>query len=151
MAAFEPWHVWMVLGIVLLIGEMFTPGFFLACLAAGAFAVAFVSFLGAGTIFQIFFFSITALACLFTIRPFFLRYTSEKTKDLRTGAQALVGRKAVVVEAFGGPESHGKVKVGGEIWRAMGNQEEFFSEGDLVMIASVSGVTLVVYSIPTNG
>lgn len=147
MAAFEPWHLWVLLGIALVLGEMFTPAFFLACFGAGAFAVALVSLLGVGLISQLFIFSLTSFVFVFTIRPLLLRFSSEKAKKVRTGVHALTGEKALVLEAFGGAVSHGRVKVRGEVWRARGGDGAFFSEGDLVVIESVSGVTLVVRAV----
>ncbi|MCW7754986.1 NfeD family protein [Desulfobotulus sp. H1] len=150
MALFEPWHVWIVLGIALVAGEMFTLGFFLACFGLGAFAAAFFSFLGMGLVFQIFIFSVMTFFCVFAVRPFLLRFSSGNSRKIQTGVAALVGKTAVVLEAFGGPESHGKVKTGGDVWRARSKDGSFFSEGDLVVIESVSGVTLEVRAVPTT-
>jgi membrane protein implicated in regulation of membrane protease activity len=144
MALFEPWHLWVLLGIALMVGEMFTLGFFLACFGVAALMVALVSLLGTGLVFQVFIFSLISLVCIFTVRPFLLRFSSAKAREIRTGVRALAGETALVEEAFGGPGSHGKIRIRGEIWRAMGKNGEVFSKGDLVVVESVSGVTLVV-------
>lgn len=41
------WHLWVILGILMLTGEIFTAVFFLACFAIGAFAAALLFSLGA--------------------------------------------------------------------------------------------------------
>ncbi|TWI75518.1 membrane protein implicated in regulation of membrane protease activity [Desulfobotulus alkaliphilus] len=144
MVLFEPWHLWVVLGIILVAGEMFTPVFFLACFGVGAFAAALFSLLGTGFVFQVFVFSLISLFCCFAVRPLLLRFSAGKSGKIQTGIHALTGQTAEVLEAFGGPGSHGKVKIGGEVWRARGGEGQLFQVGDLVSIESVSGVTLQV-------
>lgn len=138
------WHIWVILGIVLLTAEIFTAGFFLACFGVGAFAAALSFPLGASLNVQIFVFALVSLACTLTIRPFVLRFLSKKGSDIKTGVHAMQGKSGHVLEAFGGPGKYGYVKIGGEDWRARGVHEEFFSDGELVVVDSVSGVTLFI-------
>ncbi|WP_179953321.1 NfeD family protein [Desulfobotulus mexicanus] len=151
MVLFEPWHLWVVLGIILVAGEMFTPAFFLACFGVGAFSAALLSLMGAGLISQIFIFSAISFFCSFAVRPLLLRFAAGKSKIIKTGVHALTGQTAEVLEAFGGPGSHGKVKIGGEVWRARAGEGQLFQVGDLVSIESVSGVTLQVRPFNKHG
>lgn len=136
------WHIWVILGILLLIGEIFTPAFFLACFAVGAFAAALLFPFGASLNVQIFVFALVSLVCAFAVRPFVLRFLSKKEGEIKTGMRAMEGKTGHVTEAFGGPGKYGYVRIGGEDWRACGLHEEFFSKDELVVVDSVSGVTL---------
>lgn len=144
MVVFELWHFWVLLGIALIIGEMFTLGFFLACFGVGAFVVAIIALLGTGLVFQVLIFSVLSFICIFAIRPFLLRISSKKENLVRTGVDALTGKTGLVLQAFGGSVGHGSVKIGGEIWRAMGMEGEIFSKDDLIVVESIRGTTLVV-------
>jgi membrane protein implicated in regulation of membrane protease activity len=59
----------------------------------------------------------------------------------KTNIDAIIGRKGTVLKNIA-PGADGRIKVGGENWRA--RAEEAFSEGDEVIVTSVSGVTLIV-------
>src|SRR5438046_10055649 len=47
--AVSDWQVWLIAGVLLLVAEMFTPGFWLACLAIGASAAGVLALPPAGS------------------------------------------------------------------------------------------------------
>ena len=65
------WQLWVIVGIVLLILEIFTPGFVVACLGIAFLIVAVPAFFGWDIKWQIVVFCIANLGIFFCIRPFF--------------------------------------------------------------------------------
>ena len=86
------WVLWTVLGIALIITEVFTPGFVLLWFGVGALAAALASTLGAGLALQFFIFIALSAALTALSRTIFVNYfTRRDTGGLRTGADALPG------------------------------------------------------------
>ena len=90
------WHVWVIVGILFFIGEIFTPGFFLACLGIACLGSGIASAFGLAIGSQVLVFSITTLAVFFGIRPFFLKYLHSPGTKVETNVKALVGKTDLV-------------------------------------------------------
>jgi len=136
------WVVWLVVAVALAIGEIFTPGMFFlgpVALAAGAGAVA--AALG-GTLAAVITFLVCTGLSLGYLRPI-ARAHLHVPALARTGAAALVGRKAIVtrrVDAGGG-----RVKIGGEEWSARPFMDGAVIEvGAAVDVVEISGATALV-------
>lgn len=137
------WLVWVVVAVVLGIGEVLTPGlFFLGPVALAAAAAAVASALGAGTVGSVLVFLVGALLSLALLRPIARRHVHMPALS-RTGTDALVGRKAVVtrrVDAVGG-----RVRIGGEEWSARSYLDgEVYAEGSTVDVVRIEGATALV-------
>jgi len=140
----EFYTIWIIIGILFFIVEIFTPGFFLASIGAGAFLSALSAYLGGGLTVQ--FIALAAGTLLFFIgfRPFLLSKLKRKGGDYKTGTDALIGKDAQVVEPIHNLENIGRIKVGGELWKARSDTENQISAGVTVTVQSVDGVTLTV-------
>jgi membrane protein implicated in regulation of membrane protease activity len=137
------WLVWAVVAVALAVGEILTPGlFFLGPVALAAVAAALVSALGAGAAISLLVFIAGAVASLALLRPIAKRHVRMPALA-RTGTDALVGRKAVVlrpVDAAGG-----RVRIGGEEWSARAYLDgESFAEGAQVEVVKIEGATALV-------
>src|SRR5919205_1244095 len=114
------WILWVVLGVVLIIAEVFTPGFVLLWFGIGALAAALTSMLGAGLALQ--FLVFIAFSTLLTAlsRTIFVNYfTRDGEQDgLKSGAAGLPGQIGTVVTSSRGALDEGAVKVFGSIWTA---------------------------------
>jgi membrane protein implicated in regulation of membrane protease activity len=130
--------------VLLTIGEIFTPGlFFLGPVAVAAVAAAIAAAAGAGWVVDLVVFVAGAAASLAFLRPIARRHLHLPTA-MRTGAAALVGGSAVVVERV---DSHGgRVKIGGEIWSARAfDVDQVLEPGTDVHVAEIQGATALVY------
>jgi membrane protein implicated in regulation of membrane protease activity len=77
------------------------------------------------------------------LRPIARRHLRQPA-ELRTGAAALVGAKAVVVERVN--IAGGLVKIGGEVWSARAYDEsQVLEPGTQVQVAVIEGATALVY------
>src|SRR3954469_5034930 len=137
------WLIWLLATLVLLLGEIATPGlFFLGPLALAAGVSAVVAGAGAGAALQITAFIAGSVAAVAVLRPIARRHVRLPTPQ-RTGAQALVGQSAVVlrrVDATGG-----RVKIGGEEWSARAYlEDEVLEVGAPAAVIEIEGATALV-------
>jgi len=131
----QDWLIWFLLAIGLFVGEMFTAGFWLACLAVGAAVAGVVGLIpGLGFVTQGVAFAVSSIVSMAGLRP---------GSELRTGVDALLGKTGIVTERIG-PGSPGRVKVDGEDWRGASSDATAIEPGTNVTIIQVDGTTLMV-------
>lgn len=135
------WEWWAVAALVLLIAEIFVPGFFLVCLGIGCAFSALAAGMGATTTVQLLVFSAFALVAFFTVRPLMVKHFMKT--DMKTGADALIGRKARVTHKFDG-DRMGRVSIDGDDWRAEAQGEQPLHVGDSVEVVRVESNTVIV-------
>lgn len=141
----EDWLLWFLLAIGLFVGEMFTAGFWLACLAVGAAAAGIVGLIpGVGAAVQGIAFAAASIISMAGLRPRLMQYFQlGPGTDLRTGVDALLGKTGTVTERIG-PGLSGRVKVEGEDWRGASSDATVIEPGTQVTIIQVDGTTLMV-------
>ena len=139
------WIVWLIAAGGFAVGEMhFTTGFYLAPFALGAAAAAIVSLAGVGSLISLVCFLIVALLALAFLRPIAARHMKVPPR-LRTGAAALIGKQAVVLERIANGEGMGTVKIDGEVWTARSyNDDEVIERGARVDVVDIKGATALV-------
>lgn len=137
------WLVWVVAAVLLAIGEVLTPGlFFLGPVALAAAAAAIAAAAGAGAAASVVVFLAASLASLAFLRPIARRHLRVPAL-VRTGTDALVGRKAVVTRRVDGVG--GRVRIGGEEWSARSYLDgEVYAEGATVDVIRIEGATALV-------
>jgi membrane protein implicated in regulation of membrane protease activity len=141
------WILWTILGVILIIAEVFTPGFVLLWFGVGALAAAFASFLGGGIPLQflVFIFSSTALTAL--SRTIFVNYFTrrDEPEGLRVGASSMPGQVGTVVTSSQGALDEGAVKVFGSVWTAYPAEgEPPLEAGDRVVVERLQGASIYV-------
>jgi membrane protein implicated in regulation of membrane protease activity len=138
------WVVWAVVAVLLAVGEIFTPGlFFLGPIAVAAVAAMLTAVLGGPVWAQILAFGLGSFAAVGVLRPI-ARAHLKMPFAIRTGAAALEGAKAIVLQRVDG--RGGLVKIGGEEWSARSYMsDEAFDVGDEVEVVQIEGATALVY------
>jgi membrane protein implicated in regulation of membrane protease activity len=138
------WAVWAIVAVLLAIGEIFTPGlFFLGPIALAALAATIVAALGGGLLFQVIVFGVGSFAAVGLLRPIARKHVT-MPRAIRTGAAALEGAKAVVLQPVN--SRGGRVKIGGEEWSARSYMpDEEFDVGTEVEVVQIQGATALVY------
>jgi membrane protein implicated in regulation of membrane protease activity len=91
------WVLWAVAACAFGLGEMLTNGFFLAPFAVGALLAAGVDATGAPEVAAWIAFVAVSLLTLVVIRPIAIAHR-RTAPELRTGAAALIGKQAIVIE-----------------------------------------------------
>ncbi len=145
------WQIWTVAGVLLLVAEMFAPGFWLACVAIGCFAAGLVGLTPVGLTGQVIAFAASTLASLVGIRPFLRRhFRLEPGTGVRTNVDALLGKTGVVTERIDAGARSGRVIVEGENWRGASVDQAVLEPGTRVMVVQVDGTTLMVEREPES-
>ena len=133
--------VWVVLALVMGLGEIFTAGFFLAPFAIGGVLAAAAAWLDLhGAVQWLLFFGGTG-ASMLVLRRFMGRQDSPD--DLPVGAYRYVGMEARVIEDIDRVENTGRVRVLSDEWRAITDTGPV-EEGSLVRVTAVQGTKLLV-------
>src|ERR1700749_1601118 len=103
------WILWTVLGVVLVIAEVFTPGFVLLWFGVGALAAALAAFLGAGLAAQFILFIAVSTVLTALSRTIFVNYFAARGEPdgLKTGAATLPGKVGTVVTSSEGALNEG--------------------------------------------
>jgi membrane protein implicated in regulation of membrane protease activity len=124
---------------------MHTSGFYLLPFAVGATLAALVSLLGVGAGLSAVVFVLASLVVVLALRPVARRHR-QLPPPIRTGAAALVGRPAVVLERIANHEGVGCVRIdGGEVWTARSyDDDEVIEVGDRVEVVQIKGATALV-------
>src|SRR6266403_3881141 len=99
----KDWLVWFLLAIGLFVGEMFTAGFWLACLAVGAAVAGVVGLIpGLGFVTQGVAFAVSSIVSMAGLRPRLMHLLQlGPGSELRTGVDALLGKTGTVTERIG--------------------------------------------------
>jgi membrane protein implicated in regulation of membrane protease activity len=141
----DVWVIWLVAAGILGIGEMHQGGFYLAPFAFGAVLATVVSLLGVGALLSAIVFVGASTIAFGTLRPVARRHR-QLPPSIRTGAAALVGRPAIVLERIANDEGVGCVKIdGGEVWTARSYDEhEEIPAGERVEVVEIRGATALV-------
>jgi membrane protein implicated in regulation of membrane protease activity len=141
----DAWIIWLVAACALGVGEMHQGGFYLAPFAVGAALAAVVGLLGVGAGLGAVVFLLTSGIVFATLRPVARRHR-RLPPAIRTGAAALVGRPAIVLERIANDEGVGCVKIdGGEVWTARSyDQDEVIDAGERVEVVEIRGATALV-------
>jgi membrane protein implicated in regulation of membrane protease activity len=141
----DVWVIWLIAACVLGVGEMHQGGFYLAPFAAGAALAAVVGLLGVGALLSAIVFIAASAIVFATLRPVAQRHR-RLPPAFRTGAAALVGGPAIVLERIANDEGVGCVKIdGGEVWTARSYDEhEVIPAGERVEVVEIRGATALV-------
>ena len=140
------WILWLVLGVGLIIAEVFTLGFVLFWFGIGAVAAALVGFLGGGLFLQFLVFAVVSIALTAMSRTIFAKYLSHRDEDtLKMGVDSLPGQVGTVTISSKGALKEGAVKVYGSTWTAFPvDGETELTEGEKVEVVSVKGSSIYV-------
>jgi membrane protein implicated in regulation of membrane protease activity len=123
---------------------MHQGGFYLAPFAIGAGLAAVVGLLGVGALLSTIVFVAASGIVFATLRPVARRHR-RLPPAIRTGAAAIVGRPAVVIERIANGEGVGCVKIDGEVWTARSyDEDEIIDAGERVEVVEIRGATALV-------
>ena len=138
------YQIWLVVAIVLVILEIATSGFGVICFAIGAIFGAIAAALGAGTNWQIILFAVVSILTFIFLRPIVIRFLEKKSKDVKTNADALIGRKGIVSERIDATQHTGRVAIDGDDWKAVSENGEVIEKGAQVEIVKLDSIIVTV-------
>jgi len=137
--------IWLVLGVVLIVAEVFTLGFVLLWFGIGAIAAAIVGLLGGGLGLQFLTFAVVSVLMTVMSRTLLASYIPHPGSSLKTGTEALPGKVGTVTAASKGALREAAVKVFGSTWTAYPIDDETeLTEGEKVEVVEVRGSSIYV-------
>jgi membrane protein implicated in regulation of membrane protease activity len=142
------WILWVVLGLILIVAEIFTSGFVLLWFGVGALAAGLAGLVGIDSLaIQFLIFIGVSIGLTAASRTIFLNYFSrERTgESLKSGVDALPGKIGTVVSSSRGALNEGAVKLLGSTWTAYpAIGEEPLEAGERVCVERVEGASIYV-------
>jgi len=138
------WHIWMILGIIFIIIEIFDPAFFFLSLGIGAIVTGLLSMIPVvqGSLWlQILFFAITSFIAFLFMRKFGKKILKNSGSD--TNVFALKGKIGHITVAIP-VDGKGYVKVGSEEWVAISEDNSAIPIGSKVIIMDIDGNKLII-------
>jgi membrane protein implicated in regulation of membrane protease activity len=137
------WLLWVIVACAFGVGEMLSGGFFLAPFALGA-VLAAAGDAVAGGVAGVAVFVVASVLTLALVRPVVKAHT-RMPPAIRTGAAALVGKHATVVERIVNHEGVGLVKIDGDVWTARSlYDDDEIEAGTQVEVVDIKGATALV-------
>ena len=138
----EAYHIWIIIGILLIIAEVFSMDFVISCFGIAALTTSVGAYSEISFNWQLVMFSLVSLFVFIAIRPI-IRHKLLQDK-IRTGSDAMIGTEHMVTEDIDRDSGTGYVKVGSEFWRARSHQNEIINKGSRIRIKNVTGSTVIV-------
>lgn len=136
---YTPWF-WLGIAVFCAVIEGISLGLTTIWFALSAVLMIFVSLLHPPFYAQCFLFVVAALLLLIFTRPLALKFLH--TKQVKTNADSLIGKKALVTKSITEWEK-GQVKINGAVWTAAAKGTNI-PEGSNCIIEKIEGVTLIV-------
>lgn len=135
--------VWLIVFVVCIIAEIISMGLTTIWFAGGALVAAVGAAVGAPLWLQIALFAVVSLVLLYFTRPIAVKYFNKDR--VKTNAESLVGKQAIVIGEIDNLQGIGQVTVGGQEWTARTTKEGVtLPVGSVVVIRAISGVKLMV-------
>ena len=141
----DGWVIWLLAGCILGLGELHSGALYLMPFAIGAALAAVVSVLGVGAPLAAIVFVLASVIVFGALRPVARRHR-QLPPAIRTGAAALIGHRAMVLERIANGEGVGCVKIdNGEVWTARSyDDDEVIDAGERVEVVEIRGATALV-------
>ena len=140
----QAYLIWLIAAFALIIFEICSATFGAICFAIGAGFSALAAGLGANLTWQIVIFAVVSLLTFIFLRPFMMKILDRKSKDVKTNADALVGRKGLVSERIDAAQHTGRVAVDGDDWKAVSVDGSIVEKGTEVEIVKLDSIILTV-------
>ena len=138
-----PWEwFWVILSAFLIVGEIFTAGFFILPFSIGAAVAAGIAWFGGGVVWQWAVFLIVSVALLLPLKRFADRVTPES--PIGVASDRVIGKIGVVIEEVQPHGVTGRVRLGSEEWRAAADGEEPIAADTPVEVLRIDGAHVVV-------
>ncbi len=134
---------WLVALVLFILIEIATMGLTTIWFAGGALVAVITSALGLPLVVQIVLFFAVSFVLLYFTRPMAVKYFNKDR--VKTNAESLVGRQAIVISEIDNLQGIGQVTVGGMEWSARTAEAGVrLDVGSVVNIIAINGVKLIV-------
>lgn len=137
----QAWQIWMIIGIICIVIEIFDPAFFFLSLGVAAIITGLISFGVNSTALQIIIFAVLSFLAFLSMRKLGKKILSNPRSD--TNVYALKGKLGLITKEI--PEhGRGQVKIGGEEWSAIAKDNQHIELNSKVNVVDIEGNKLIV-------
>lgn len=141
--------IWLIVFVACIVIEIASMGLTTIWFAGGALIAAVAAMIHAPLWLQIILFLAVSLILLYFTRPIAVKYFNKSR--VKTNAESLVGRQAIVISEINNLQGIGQVTIGGQEWSARNVVEgETLPIGSVVVIRTIRGVKLMVEEVPAG-
>lgn len=135
------WQIWMLIGIVCVVIEIIYPAFFFLSLGIAAILTGLMSLIFQNTVLQICIFVVLSLITFLSMRKLGKKLLANPGSE--TNVFALKGKPGIVTKSIP-VDAKGYIKIGGEEWSAISEDNSHISEGTRVIVTGMDGNKLIV-------
>jgi membrane protein implicated in regulation of membrane protease activity len=133
-------YLWLAIAGITLLAELISPAFLFICFTGGALVAALSTIWFDSIAYQAVVFAVVSVILIPLTRPVARRMSRKGAA--KTNVDALVGRTAYVLEEIDPARNTGRVRIGGEEWRAV--SDATISAESQVVVTGVEGTTVSV-------
>jgi len=135
-------YLWLIIAVLLAVVEGATLSLTTIWFALGALAAWIAQMFNFSWSIQIGVFVLVSGLMLIFTRPLVKKYL--KIGKVKTNAEELIGKEAIVTEEINNINAQGKIKVKGQIWTARSNNNNKIKKDTIVEVLRIEGVKLIV-------
>jgi membrane protein implicated in regulation of membrane protease activity len=140
----DEWIIWLIAAAVFGVAEIVNLSFYLLPFAIGAAVAAAVALVGGAGAPAFAVFAVATTLSFMVVRPIARRHL-HSPPQIRTGAAALVGREATVLQRVDAAGTTGSVRLDGEVWSARAYDESSeIAAGTRVHVVEIRGAIALV-------
>jgi len=142
---FELWWIWVIIGVIFIIGEIFTAGFFLIWFGIAAIIAGVIAFFELSVVWQGVAFVIISAILLAGTRRLANRFTKKQPPGV--GADRFTDKTGVVLEEIDNDKNTGRIRVEEDEWRADSLEGSIIPQSSKVQVVRVEGTHMIVKKI----
>ena len=140
----DAWVFWLIVMVIFAVIEILTVNLVTIWFAGGALAAMIAAFCDTPVPLQILIavgIPGILLAIVLIFKPF---DKFHKRENVPTNSDRMIGQEALVLTTLKNLDGGGTVKVKGQVWSAVSEDDSDINEGEKVMVRGISGVKLIV-------
>jgi membrane protein implicated in regulation of membrane protease activity len=139
---FELWWIWVIIGVLLIIGEIFTAGFFLIWFGIAAIIAGIIAFFELSVVWQGVAFVIISAILLAGTRRLADRFTKKQPPGI--GADRFIGKTGIVLEEIDNDKNTGRIRVEEDEWRADSLEGNIIPKDSKIQVVKLEGTHMIV-------
>ncbi|MFA7057693.1 MAG: NfeD family protein [Candidatus Cloacimonadales bacterium] len=139
--AIEPWLIWLIIGIISIIIEIFDPAVFFISFGIAGITTSLISTTGLPFWLQALIFGIISFVVFLFMRRVYERLL--RNGKVETNVYALIGKTGIVTKTIP-QDGRGEVKMGGEYWVAISQENIQIIQDEKIEVLAIDGNKLIV-------
>ena len=136
------WQFWLIASGIFFVIEIITIGFLFFWLGVSALIAMVSSFFISNIVIQTTIFVIASAILILATRPLVNKFFN--SDSIKTNVEAIVGKTGVVTKNIKSINSTGQIKVDGETWSAISEDEIDIEKGTQIVVKDIKGVKAIV-------